>query len=201
MYGRSVGRWAQLVTSVWQRVVPAPSPSGMEPDQAGRRARPWHLGPAARVLLSGSYCPYQSCIHWQPVSGNALVPAVHTYNTTLVTIHARTKSNLVDQPMHTTAMLPSTAKTRLASQGPADRPQGAQPGSYAAIQTTKLYLLAACVCWYSAYWDLAREKQRAVHLDPSHMYRVQCYKPAPFTHAPTVYRARPPTHQAQQSSL
>ena len=165
-------------------------------------------GPGIWVLLPRSCCPgptvhISPVFNWQPVSGNALVPAVHTYNTSanLETIHARTKSNLVDQPMHTTAMLPSTAKIRLASQGPADRPQGAQPGSYAAIQTTKLYLLAACVCWYSAYWDLAREKQWAVHLDPSHLYRVQCYKPAPFTHAPTVYRARPPTHQAQQSSF
>ena len=148
MYGRSVGRWAQLATSIRQRVVPAPSSSGMEPDQAGRRARSWHSGPAIWVLLSGSYCPYQFIGNQYLATHRSLRvgPAVHTYNTTLVTIHARTKSNLVDRPMHTTAMLPSTTKIRLASQGPADRPQGAQPGSYAAIQTTKLYLLAVCVC-------------------------------------------------------
>ena len=36
---------------------------------------------------------------------------------------------------------------------------------------------------------------------PFTLYIVQCYRPAPYVHAPIVYRARPPTRQAQQSSL
>jgi len=65
---RCAGRSVQLATSIQQRVVPTPSSSGMEPDQAGGRA-----SPGIRVLLSGSCCPYQFCI-----SGNQCLLAQYT---------------------------------------------------------------------------------------------------------------------------
>jgi hypothetical protein len=49
--------------------------------------------------------------------------------------------------MRTTAILPSTSKIRLASQGPADRPpEGAQPGSYTAIQKGQVVSLGLFAC-------------------------------------------------------